>query len=203
MMIPPIASPFGGGSSALAPLEDEDLNRFCARVEVSLQSGAIARYALFELLMPVSIGMPVGAAFLFSLVASEIWRGSISLALLFVLHLAVLLLLGAPAIMLVRWCSQRRYTIRLASNRLTKTLGRRDVHFPWRKILRVVEFRGNVWFGSVIDGCFIPREAFDSREEAREFAAMARELKQTRGAAWRDKWNGRVFGQGVERNKPA
>lgn len=206
-LIPPIASPHGGSSFASAPLEDEDLNRFCASVEVSLRPGALLRYALFELLMPITSGMLGGAAFMFALVAREFSRSSVSLALLFVSHLAVFFLPAALCLLLVRWCSQRRYAIRLASNGLTKTLGRRDVLFSWRKIVRVVEFKGTVWIASIVDACFIPREAFASLEEAREFAAMARELKQTRSAAWRDEWNGRTLGVQLDddgaRNNPA
>lgn len=203
--IPPIASPVGSGAPAPTPSEDENLNQFCASVRVDLKPGALWRYLAFEWLAPVSLGLYVGAPLMMALSAFPDFsrRGFPSFFLVFLLFFLPIFLISAFFCFIVRLCSQRRYVMRLSSDGVVKAFARREVHFSWRKLLRVVEVRGNVWFGSLTDGCFIPREAFSSREEAREFVAIAREMRSD--GVWRDQWNGRVFGVQPldgERNNP-
>lgn len=65
---------------------------------------------------------------------------------------------------------------------------------PWSDVTHIVERGGDVFILAHPLARNIAREDFNSLEEAREFAQLARELKQSNGAAWRDEWNGRVFG---------
>jgi len=65
---------------------------------------------------------------------------------------------------------------------------------PWSDVTHIIEWGGDVFIIAHPLARNIAREDFASRDEAREFVRIARELKQTNGAAWRDEWNGRVFG---------
>ena len=55
---------------------------------------------------------------------------------------------------------------------------------PVSKFVWILELNGDLWLASFTDGCFIPRESFASREQARTFARFVRQLHQTEGAAW-------------------
>lgn len=71
----------------------------------------------------------------------------------------------------------------------------------WNDVTHIVERNGDVFIIAPPLYRNIAREDFASREEAREFVAIARQLKG--GGAWREQWNGRVFGlQDDERNTP-
>lgn len=59
----------------------------------------------------------------------------------------------------------------------------------------ILNWSGDVLLKTWASSIFIPREAFSSREEAREFLQIARQLHKTGGAAWRDEWKGKVFGK--------
>jgi len=65
---------------------------------------------------------------------------------------------------------------------------------PWNDVTHIIEWGGDVFIIAHPIARNIAREDFNSLEEAREFVRIARELKQSNGAAWRDEWNGRVFG---------
>ena len=102
--------------------------------------------------------------------------------------------IGLPIGLVVRLCSKRHFELWISDAGLFKRYPNRDIFFPWRKFTWLIKRNGDLWLVSFTDGCFIPREAFTSPEEAQEFTAIIRELKRTRGTVWRDKWNGRVFG---------
>lgn len=65
---------------------------------------------------------------------------------------------------------------------------------PWKRVLFVFNWGGDVAILTFGGGSVIAREAFASLEEAREFTRIARELHKTCGGAWRDDWKGRTFG---------
>jgi len=65
---------------------------------------------------------------------------------------------------------------------------------PWSDVTHIIEWGGDVFIIAHPIARNIAREDFNSREEAQEFVRIARELKQSNGAAWRREWNGRVFG---------
>lgn len=194
--IPPIASPHGADTFPFAPRLDE--KQVC--IEVNLRPAALVRYSVFEMLMPLSAGMSAGAAFLFTIVDFLLFPGIYRyfgwpcIPLVFALHLAVFPLLIVPFALCARLCSQRCFLMRVCATGVVKSLARRDIHFSWHKINRVTELRGDIWLGSLTDGCFILRDSFASRDEACEFVEIIRELKRTRGSVWRDKWTGRIFG---------
>jgi hypothetical protein len=64
----------------------------------------------------------------------------------------------------------------------------------WKRVWFVFDWNGDVSLVTFAGGSLMPREAFASRPEAREFVKIARELHKTRGASWRAEWNGKTFG---------
>lgn len=191
--IPPLASPHGEDTFPAKPRPDEN----CARIAVHLRFVSACRYWIFEFLMPFNLwSLMVGPLVLSLLVfATEYRRFSwLALPLLFILILVGLILIAAPIALFIRLCSKRHFEVWIADTGLFKRYPNRDIFFPWDKFIWLIQGNGNLWLASFMDGCFIPREAFASPEEAHEFATIIRELKRTRGSVWRDKWNGRIFG---------
>lgn len=186
-LIPPIASPHGSGDSqSLVPLDgSEGLSLIYevsswsvrARWRITARSTTKAMLVIpFLVLMELFILPFVPLTFILS----------------FIGNLIVCNTRGTVTITLNQTGCREKFKGQLT-----------PLSIRWKRVQRVLEWKGDVCFVTFGGGCFIPREAFASREEAREFVALARGLKQTRGAAWRDEWNGRLFGYGVERNNPA
>jgi hypothetical protein len=69
------------------------------------------------------------------------------------------------------------------------------VEIKWSTIFWIIRWSDDVLFCTFADATFIPREAFKSTQEAQEFVQIARELHTSRGASWRDEWNGKIFGR--------
>ena len=187
--IPPLASPHGEGTSA------PRLNENRVWIPVHLQPASHCRYVKFQFTIPITLAMLVIGPLVGSLLVFpiEVRRlGLLALPLVALLIFAAILLLALPPSLLLQLCSKRRFEVWISKNGLTKHYPKRDIYFRWSKFVWMLEIRGDVWLASATDGCFIPRESFQSREEAREFLSIARELKG--GGAWRDEWNRRVFG---------
>lgn len=191
--LPPIASPHGHEAINSSPRPDEK----CARITVALRWLAVFRYGITEWLMPINLVVFIGGALLIAvalLVLTLHSYGLIAIPIVFVSSFVFLFVLSAPIALFIRLCSKRRFEIWFSEAGVFKRFVGRDVFFPWRKFVWVIERKGDVWLVSFADGCFIPRESFSSREEAHEFATTVRELKHTLGSGWNDDWSGRVFG---------
>ena len=113
---------------------------------------------------------------------------------LFCLLLPVFPVVGIPFSFLFRFLSRRLFRVQISSDGLSRMYRKRKILFSWRRFYWIIERKGDMWLASFADGCFIPREAFASPEEAREFAAIVRSLKGSSGDSWLSEWDGRVFG---------
>ncbi len=167
------------------------------RVAIEMRLGAVFRYAAWEWLMPLTLSLIFGAPILgaLALICLETPRiGLDAFPIASVIFFVALVLLSAPIALFARLCSRRRLEVWISSAGLWKRYPNRDIFFAWSKFVWILERGGDTWLVSFSDGCFIPRESFNSREESREFVRIVREIKRTRGSVWRDKWNGRVFG---------
>lgn len=70
----------------------------------------------------------------------------------------------------------------------------KTVEIRWPVFFGLMHWSGDVLLCAFATSAFIPREAFKSPEEAHEFVQIMRELHKSRGAAWREEWNGKTFG---------
>ncbi len=173
---PPIASPHGAGTF-IAPCQPETAP---IRIRGELRLAAVCRYALIEWLTPAMAGLGV----------------LLLLMTLCIIPLPIMIIVLEMALLstLTRLCSRRRFDVEISAAGITKRYPNRNIFYPWRKFIWVVEPNGDLWLASPMAGCFIPREAFASREESHELALFLRELKHSDGAAWHEEWNGRLFG---------
>jgi len=172
--IPPIASPFGDSK----PSEHQGKANPDAPQGISVTYGSMLSWRTVGRKTAKAMCL-IPTCVLFELVALPVWPFSFLVA--FLVNYAVLKPRGPTTNILNR----------AGLHETAKPLG---FTISWKRFLWMVEWGGDVCFSTIGGGCFIPREAFSSRDEAREFVRIARELKQSNGAAWRDEWNGRVFG---------
>ncbi len=98
--------------------------------------------------------------------------------------------------------ARRAKTVILTPYGVTRCEGKKEVEIPWSSFFGITHWSGDVILTTLATSTVIPREAFASREETQEFVQIARELRKSRGAAWRDEWKGKVFGQKPENWRP-
>jgi hypothetical protein len=175
--LPPIASPHGAPQNDALPFQPEQ----SPNESVSVSYGSMpSLQANARMTAKVMVSTPV--CLLFELVALPILPFLFLAA--FLVNFAVLKPRGSTTTILNRDGLRER----------AKFL---SLSISWKRVLWVFDWGRDVCVVTIGGGCFIPREAFASREESHEFVQIARELKQSGGAAWRDEWNGRVFGAAV------
>lgn len=191
----PIASPFGSGPSqrsiGLAPVEGSSVTYTFSSWSLNTRLKVCLRATTKELLA-IPLVLPFQLVILALAAAMALLLHQPKVALFFALLLPLLSYVLVPLVLSAR-------------GRVSAVLDDKGVHerfrgqliplsISWKRVLWVFDWGGDVCVVTIGGGCFIPREAFASREESHEFVQIARELKQSDGAAWRDKWNGRVFG---------
>ncbi len=187
--IPPIASPHGEDTFPFPPRPDAK----CVRLAIKFRLAAICRHVFFENLTPLSLGCLVGVPLVTTFLAFSIQVHWLALPLVFFGTFAAMLLIAFVTTFPIL-CSRGRFEIWISSAGLFKRYRYQDIFFSWNQFVWILERNNDLWLASFSKGCFIPREAFQSDEERREFMVIIRELERTHGSVWRDKWNGRVFG---------
>ena len=77
-------------------------------------------------------------------------------------------------------------------------------YLAWNHILMLKSWGDDFFVVGWLNTVVVPREAFPTREQAREFANRAKDLRKTRGASWDENWNGQIWGwlQNGEFSKP-
>lgn len=187
--VPPIASPHGEDTFPFLPHPDAK----CIRLAIKPRLAAICRHVFFENLTPLFLGCLVGVLLATTVLAFSIQVHWLALPLVFFGTFAAMLLIAfvtTSPILHSRSC----FEIWISSAGLFKRYRCQDIFFSWNQFVWILERNNDLWLASFSKGCFIPREAFQSDEERREFMVIIRELERTHGSVWRDKWNGRVFG---------
>jgi hypothetical protein len=58
------------------------------------------------------------------------------------------------------------------------------IRLPWWRIRWIGEVGGDIFFWTLLGGCYIPRHAFKSRDAAHQFHQAALVLWRSRGAEW-------------------
>ncbi|RYX80847.1 hypothetical protein EON83_26785 [bacterium] len=210
--VPPIASPHGRGIIPPAPQPEAK----SIRVAINFSLKALCRYIILESLTPLGFILVVAFPLLVSLATTPtlarmtfLATGALTGILEFLVAFATVFLIidaaifgaGLPLGLLIRICSKRRFQIHISEAGVSKYYPSRSIFFPWKKVIWVIERNGDLWLSSFLDGCFIPRESFASREQSHELANIIRELKTSRGATWRPEWNGRTFGYSMSETK--
>ncbi len=129
------------------------------------------------------------------LAASQLAKFSLPIALLTfpVLHaLATSVLMGYIAVLtfaMLKARFPRPDSVRVCTTSLTAE-GLQDVTpdktilIAWKRMRWIKEAGGDIFFSAALNGCYIPRSAFKSREEARRYHRAAVILWKSRGTVW-------------------
>lgn len=181
---PPIASPHGGKSPHKPPPESFGTHvRVRCTVESAFYSGCVG---IFQ-----PIGM-IGEIVL-TLVLASLFNVAILKALLLIFGFLVVCSIVDD------FMSARSYIVQLRPDGVYRRRTYNNELLRWSQFLWIVDLGGNIWMATFFSGCFISRDSFASREQAREFARIVRELRRTKGEAW-DAIFGEVSSLEAERN---
>lgn len=104
------------------------------------------------------------------------------------------LLISLPPAFLSYLLQKKDRKLVLTPYGLAKHYKARVIETRWSSVLWIVSWNSDVLLCTFATQTFVPRGAFGSVQEAQEFIQIARQLHKSRGTAWREEWNGRIFG---------